>query len=90
MKKLYVLACLIIALNIAFYLTPKYVDLNIWEHMWLSMYNLGIAIILGVFGNRWRERNLVSRGYRYQSTAKASDDQDAISLYFRSIERSGT
>jgi hypothetical protein len=87
-KKMYVLAFSIIALNTAIYLIQRNADLNIGlrEHTWLFILTLGITTLLGVYGNRWRERNLLSRGYNYLSTHKASDDQDAISLYFKSKE----
>jgi len=90
-KKMYVLSALIIALNIAVYWTLRTVDLNL--NIWLNngtilcLFNLGFCVFLGIFGNRWRESSLLDKGFKHQSTHKASDDQDAISIYYMSRER---
>jgi hypothetical protein len=47
-----------------------------------SVLNLVIAVIFGVNGNKWREKNLLSRGYKYQYTVDARNPEAAIASWF--------
>jgi hypothetical protein len=47
-----------------------------------SILNLVVAVIFGVYGNKWREKNLQSRGYKYQDTIAAQNPEAAIALWF--------
>jgi hypothetical protein len=40
-----------------------------------------VNIIFGINGNKWRENNLVSRGYEPKSTVTASNKEGAIALF---------
>lgn len=47
-----------------------------------SILNFVIAVIFGVKGNQWREKNLLSRGYKYQDTVDAQNPEAAIASWF--------
>ena len=47
-----------------------------------SILNLVIAVVFGAKGNKWREKNLISRGYKYQDTVDAENPEAAIALWF--------
>lgn len=51
----------------------------------VGFFSFIIGIILGVNGNKLRERNLVSRGYEHVGTMTATSPEDAIDLYIKSI-----
>jgi hypothetical protein len=42
---------------------------------------IGLAIVFGVNGNRWREFNLASRGYVAKATVSAETDESALAAY---------
>lgn len=42
-----------------------------------------VAIVFGINGNRWRERNLKERGYEYQDTDSASNPEAAVALWMK-------
>jgi hypothetical protein len=48
-----------------------------------SILNLVVAVIFGVNGNRWREKNLLSRDYKYQDTVDAQNPEAAIASWFK-------
>jgi hypothetical protein len=53
---------------------------------------LGFAVTLafGIYGNRWREANLCSRGYELKLTTTAANGEGAIAAYLRTPETSKT
>lgn len=48
-----------------------------------SILNLVVAVIFGVNGNRWREKNLLSRDYKYQDRVDAQNPEAAIASWFK-------
>lgn len=42
-----------------------------------------INIFFGINGNKWRESNLVSRGYELKDTVTAANQEGAIALYLK-------
>lgn len=55
---------------------------------WFSMIlGLIICIVCGVKGNKWREKNLPSRGYEYKDTVSASTPEGAIALWIKKGRR---
>lgn len=51
--------------------------------MLATLVTLAIYIICGVNGNKWREGNLVSRGYDHVDTVSASNPEGAIALHMK-------
>ena len=48
-----------------------------------SILNIVVSVIFGVNGNKWREKNLLSRGYDYQDTVDAQNPEAAIASWFK-------
>lgn len=48
-----------------------------------SLIMLVLYIVCGVNGNKWRESNLVSRGYDHVNTISASNPEGAIALHMK-------
>jgi len=48
-----------------------------------SILNIVVSIVFGVNGNKWREKNLLSRAYEYQDTVEAQNPEAAIALWFK-------
>jgi len=42
-----------------------------------------ISLIFGIYGNKWRENNLPTRGYDYKETVTAANPEGAIALYMK-------
>ncbi|GAK50611.1 hypothetical protein U14_01844 [Candidatus Moduliflexus flocculans] len=40
-----------------------------------------LAIVFGVNGNAWREKNLTARGFAYKTTVQAATPEGATALY---------
>jgi hypothetical protein len=48
-----------------------------------SIANLIIAIVFGVNGNSWREKNLQGRGYEFRTTVTAANPEGATALFIK-------
>lgn len=48
-----------------------------------SIGGLLLGIVFGLNGNKWRESNLVSRGYDFKDTISAANGEGAIALYVK-------
>ena len=48
-----------------------------------SILNIVVSVVFGVNGNKWREKNLLSRGYEYQDTVEAQNPEAAIASWFK-------
>jgi len=46
------------------------------------------SIIFGSNGNKWRESNLLTRGYEYIETVTATNPEEALALYLKGKENS--
>ena len=46
----------------------------------LNIASIAVAILFGVSGNDWREKNLLSRGFEVQSTVSAENKDGAVAL----------
>jgi hypothetical protein len=46
--------------------------------------NLLIAVVIGLFGNEWKSRNLISRGFEKTATVEAENKEMAIRLAIES------
>lgn len=42
-----------------------------------------MAIVFGINGNRWREKNLLSRGFEHKDTLNADNPEAAIALWIK-------
>ena len=45
--------------------------------------NLIVGIIFGVKGNKWREKNLASRGYEFLETVNAANPEGALAVFIK-------
>ncbi|MBI9082281.1 MAG: DUF2628 domain-containing protein [Desulfobacterales bacterium] len=43
-----------------------------------------VNIIFGLNGNKWRENNLISRGFEHADTVTASNSEGAVALFLKS------
>ncbi len=39
-------------------------------------------VIFGAYGNHWREKKLIARGYLLAGTVEAANPEDAVARYF--------
>jgi hypothetical protein len=72
-KKLYTLGCVILVIVI--FATATIVGTLFMPIVW---------IWLGIGGNGYREKNLISRGYEFEDTIIAVNDEGAIAMYIKS------
>jgi uncharacterized RDD family membrane protein YckC len=49
-----------------------------------ALINFASSIIFGFYGNSWREKNLLSRGFDLKDTVTAANKDGAIALYLKS------
>ena len=49
----------------------------------IDLAGLVVAVTLGINGNRWREGNLVNRGYELKETVTAANPEGAVALYVK-------
>ncbi len=49
----------------------------------LDLVGLVLGVIFGFYGNKWREKNLQSRGFDYRETVSAKNPQSAIASYLK-------
>ena len=64
-------ACVLIAVFILFTFIAALAD----------VVTIVISIIFGIYGNKWRENNLSTRGYDYKETVTAEKPEGAIIHY---------
>jgi len=87
-KKMWVLGVVLMILSIALGFVEGTVEGSSGKETasgisaFTSILNLVIAVVFGVKGNKWREKNLISRGYKYQDTVDAQNPEAAIALWF--------
>ena len=53
-----------------------------------NVVNLIAAIVFGMNGNQWREKNLVARGFEHMDTVTAGNPEGATALYFKAATAS--
>lgn len=51
-----------------------------------SIVSFVVNVILGVNGNSWREKNLVSRGFEHMDTVTAANPEGAMALYLKAAK----
>lgn len=49
--------------------------------------SLLISFFFGIFGNRWREKNLSSRGYEFKNIIDANDPEGAVAIYMKNKQK---
>lgn len=49
----------------------------------INIVSLIVAIIFGMNGNSWREKNLISRGFEHMDTVTAANPDGAMALYLK-------
>jgi len=87
-KRMWVIGVVLIILSIALGFVEGTVEVSSGKEVasvinaFVSILNLVIAVIFGVKGNQWREKNLITRGYKYQDTVDAQNPEAAIALWF--------
>lgn len=87
-KRMWVIGVVLIILSIALGFVEGTVEVSSGKevasviNVFVSILNLVIAVVFGVKGNQWREKNLITRGYKYQDTVDAQNPEAAIALWF--------
>jgi hypothetical protein len=87
-KRMWVLGVVLMILSIALGFAEGTVEVSYGKEaasgisVFTSILNLVIAVVFGVKGNKWREKNLIFRGYKYQDTVDAQNPEAAIALWF--------
>ncbi|BBU31925.1 hypothetical protein BTHE68_56590 [Burkholderia sp. THE68] len=61
------------------------------EHELLSvrLLSLGVQLVFGKYGNRWREKNLIARGYDDAGFVGADNSEKAVSAYLETARAPG-
>nr|VFK44647.1 MAG: Protein of unknown function (DUF2628) [Candidatus Kentron sp. TC] len=60
---------------------------------WDALMGIASFVLMFVFGkegNRWREKNLISRGFDFKSTVSAANSEDAIALCIKENSKNKT
>lgn len=78
-KKLWGLGALLLVAVIVLSAVPAGTEVG----MLTTLIMLVIYIVCGVNGNKWREKNLVSRGYEHLDTVSAANPDGAIALFIK-------
>tara|TARA_Y100001970_G_scaffold115500_1_gene143951 strand:+ start:3419 stop:3781 length:363 start_codon:yes stop_codon:yes gene_type:complete len=77
-KKLYVIAFILWSLA----LIIIYVEIEAGTGDTISsIFSLIVGIVGGIQGNKWREDNLIERGYRSETALKAMTPEGALALF---------
>ena len=76
-KKIYVTAGIIWFIAIVIVL----IEVETGGTVLSTFYNLSIGVIVGLGGNQWRIKNLVSRGFIFKTTVRAKTPEGALALY---------
>ncbi|MBT5097170.1 MAG: DUF2628 domain-containing protein [Cryomorphaceae bacterium] len=76
-KKLYVTAGMVFLIAIII----GFVEFETGGTVLSSFYNLSIGLIVGLKGNQWRIKNLVSRGFIFKTTVSAKTPEGALASY---------
>jgi hypothetical protein len=61
------------------------------DHELLSvrLLSLGVQLVFGKYGNRWREKNLIARGYDDAGFVGADNSEMAVSAYLKTARAPG-
>ncbi|MDY6842222.1 MAG: DUF2628 domain-containing protein [Pseudomonadota bacterium] len=51
--------------------------------VFVNLVSLIVSIVFGVYGNSWREKNLISRGYEQTGMASATNPDGALAVYLK-------
>jgi hypothetical protein len=51
----------------------------------INLISIVASIAIGVNGNKWREENLLSRGFELKDTVTAANKDGAIALFIKSV-----
>ena len=54
-----------------------------------NLVGLAISIVFGLYGNSWREKNLVSRGFKPVAMVNAKNAEAAIASYLNGMDSAG-
>ena len=87
-KRMWVLGVVLMVLSIALGFIEGTVEVSSGKEVAsgisviTSILNLVIAVVFGVKGNKWREKKLISCGYKYQDTVDAENPEAAVALWF--------
>jgi hypothetical protein len=78
--KLWVIGIAALIAGIALHIESKYSQLP-GIRILLNFASFYINLVLGLKGNKWRESNLVARGFEFQNTVSAANKNGAVDLF---------
>ena len=83
-KKLWVLACVVfvVLFTFGFIVGLMNMDVGLTNFIIYSV-SLVESAIFGVYGNSWRENNLMDRGYEYMQGVEANSADAAIAIHIK-------
>jgi hypothetical protein len=53
----------------------------------INLITIIAGIVLGMHGNSWREKNLLTRGYELKDTVNAANPEAAMALFLNTVQR---
>jgi len=73
-----------VTLGVIILVTVLEITLEFPEHISRGLtywFNIIVFVIFGIYGNKWKEKNLISRGYVYKDIVEAKTSNDALLKY---------
>lgn len=83
-KRLWIIAIWAILIVMAI---GTFLSLNVgYEYSYeiTNIISLLVYVVFGVYGNRWREKHLLTRGFKHVDTLTAANPAGAVALYSNS------
>lgn len=80
-KRLWIIAIWAILIVMAI---GTFLSLNVgYEYSYeiTNIISLLVYVVFGVYGNRWREKHLLTHGFKHIDTLTAANPADAVALY---------
>ena len=80
-KRLWIIAIWAILIVMAI---GTFLSLNVgYEYSYeiTNIISLLVYVVFGVYGNRWREKHLLTRGFKHVETLTAANPAGAVALY---------
>lgn len=82
-KRLWIIAIWAILIVMAI---GTFLSLNVgYEYSYeiTNIISLLVYVVFGVYGNRWREKHLLTRGFKHVETLTAANPAGAVALYLK-------
>ncbi|MBO1109425.1 DUF2628 domain-containing protein [Plesiomonas shigelloides] len=80
-KRLWIIAIWAILIVMAI---GTFLSLNVdyeYSYQITNIISLLVYVVFGVYGNRWREKHLLTRGFKHVETLTAANPAGAVALY---------